>query len=122
MQTLDATSLANDTVTSQTTLEVQDATAITTNNHHIIPRAASYNPSSDLVGASNADGSSVENIGTNPIVNGDAIGVLITDSSGNILWINNSDITLPTNKLQEGAYIENYYALTAQGLVDYTNW
>jgi hypothetical protein len=85
LQTLDATSLANDTVTSQTTLEVQDATAITTNNHHIIPRAASYNPSSDLVGASNADGSSVENIETNPIVNGDAIGVLITDSSGNIL-------------------------------------
>jgi len=122
LQTLDATSLANDTVTSQTTLEVQDATAITTNNHHIIPRAASYNPSSDLVGASNADGSSVENIETNPIVNGDAIGVLITDSSGNILWVNNSDISLPTNKLQEGTYIENYYALTAQGLVDYTNW
>ena len=122
LQTLDATSLANDTVTSQTTLEVQDATAITTNNHHIIPRAASYNPSSDLVGASNADGSSVENIETNPIVNGDAIGVLITDSSGNILWVNNSDISLPTNKLQEVTYIENYYALTAQGLVDYTNW
>jgi hypothetical protein len=41
---------------------------------------------------------------------------------GTYYRVNNSDISLPTNKLQEGTYIENYYALTAQGLVDYTNW
>jgi len=122
LQSLSSANLAKYTVSSTTTLTVADATTISANNQHIIPSASSYNPVSDLVGAKNADGSSVEDIRTNPVVNGDEIGVLITDSSGTVLWVNNSKVSLPSNKFQEGTYTENYYALTAQGLVDYTSW
>lgn len=48
--------------------------------------------------------------------------MIITDSTGNTVWVNNMTVNLPKNKLVVGTYSEKYYALTAQGAADYTTW
>ncbi|ARD91036.2 LPXTG cell wall anchor domain-containing protein [Lactococcus cremoris] len=117
LQSLSSANLAKYTVSSTTTLTVADATTISANNQHIIPKAGSYNPSSDILSATNADG-------TNAFasVNNVPVGVIITDRAGNNVWVNNMTVNLPKNKLVVGTYSEKYYALTAKGAADYTTW
>ncbi|MDR9867438.1 KxYKxGKxW signal peptide domain-containing protein [Lactococcus cremoris] len=117
LQSLSSANLAKYTVSSTTTLTVADATTISANNQHIIPKAGSYNPSSDVLSATNADGTNAF-----AAVNNVPVGVIITDSTGNTVWVNNMTVNLPKNKLVVGTYSEKYYALTAQGAADYTTW
>lgn len=117
LQSLSSANLAKYTVSSTTTLTVVDATTISANNQHIIPKAGSYNPSSDVLSATNADGTNAF-----AAVNNVPVGVIITDSTGNTVWVNNMTVNLPKNKLVVGTYSEKYYALTAQGAADYTTW
>lgn len=117
LQSLSSANLAKYTVSSTTTLTVADATTISANNQHIIPKAGSYNPSSDVLSATNADGTNAF-----AAVNNVPVGVIITDSTGNTVWVNNMTVNLPKNKLVVGTYSEKYYALTAKGAADYTTW
>lgn len=117
LQSLSSANLAKYTVSSTTTLTVADATTISANNQHIIPKAGSYNPSSDVLSATNADGTNAF-----AAVNNVPVGVIITDSTGNTVWVNNLTVNLPKNKLVVGTYSEKYYALTAQGAADYMTW
>lgn len=117
LQSLSSANLSKYTVSSTTTLTVADATTISANNQHIIPKAGSYNPSSDVLSATNADGTNAF-----AAVNNVPVGVIITDSAGNNVWVNNMTVNLPKNKLVVGTYSEKYYALTAQGAADYTTW
>ena len=112
-----AGTLEYDTVSSQTTLNVADGTAITAQASDSIPTTKGLTLSSEVTSTTSSDSSAA----SNTTVNGQPVGVIMTGPGG-YSYLGNAEDTIAANTLAQGQYTINYYALTAQGVSDYQTW